>query len=838
MRKITFLKMMLLAIVMMVGSGSAWGQTTYTWNAGSTDFGTAANWTPTRTTPATTDILVFNNGTTNSITGVITQTIGGLLVSGNTIVNLNSTVASTLTIGNGVSGFDLSVENGSQLNVSQTSAVALIITLATNATGSISGSMNFSSTTATSPGSNQIISTDASGLTFKAGAVFTQNTSGYVFGTAVSGKVIFSSGSTFIQVSGSNPLPGTVTTFQTASLYKFTATTTPSFSGKTYANFELNSPGANLTTTGGSAIIMDNLTITAGTLNFNMTGTPGHSIKGNISVASGATLNFTPASPGGTVNLNGTSLQTISGNGTITTSGGTTLSTLIINNSAGVVLDNNSTLAGNLSISSGALTINPKKQLTVTGILTNNGTLNLLSDATGTATILTPATIGGNGTVSVQQYLSSARNWYISSPVTNATSPAGYTYFKYDEPGNNSHLPITLPETAYWENVSTGTSLSSTVGYIAQASGISTITFTGSTLNTGNITTDVNSVPTLTSTPAAEDYQGFNLIGNPYPSFLDISSLSSNADLVPTYWMRSNNSGYVFDTYNIPSAMSTGLSGYSVSSKIPPMQAFWVCVKSTSPTASIAFTNAMRSHQDDANNKFRAPKSVNSTQQVLRLQVSNGTNTDETIIYSNNNASNNYDDYDSPKMSNGIASIPGIYTVVDGKQLAINGYGSIPTDTELPLGFTTGQSNAFTIKASQFSNFDTNTHIILKDNQLGIEQDLTDGSAYTFSSDITTTASRFSVIFKSSSVTTDINNPKGNDNSNLTSVYKNANGLITINCSIGQGTASVYNAVGQKLYYQTLTGTTTVISKTFTSGVYFVNVIANGKTATRKIVIN
>jgi hypothetical protein len=44
--------------------------------------------------------------------------------------------------------------------------------------------------------------------------------------------------------------------------------------------------------------------------------------------------------------------------------------------------------------------------------------------------------------------------------------------------------------------------------------------------------------------------------------------------------------------------------------------------------------------------------------------------------------------------------------------------------------------------------------------------------------------------------------------------------------------------VGQKLENKTLTNTTTVIGKSLNAGVYFVTVVANGKTSTQKVVIN
>jgi hypothetical protein len=161
-----------------------------------------------------------------------------------------------------------------------------------------------------------------------------------------------------------------VVVFQTGSLYKFTgAGITPSFAGRTYADVEFAGSGTS-SSTGSLAVVMDNLKVTSGTVNVNLTGTSGHSIKGDISVATGATLTFSPASAA-TMNLNGTSGQTISGAGTLTISSNQTIS---VSNSAGV---------------------------TVNKTLTNSGALNVSSGGTikGTGTILGPVSVASGGTV-------------------------------------------------------------------------------------------------------------------------------------------------------------------------------------------------------------------------------------------------------------------------------------------------------------------------------------------------------------------------------------------------------------------------------------------------------
>jgi len=128
--------------------------------------------------------------------------------------------------------------------------------------------------------------------------------------------------------------------------------------------------------------------------------------------------------------------------------------------------------------------------------------------------------------------------------------------------------------------------------------------------------------------------------------------------------------------------------------------------------------------------------------------------------------------------------------------------------------------------------------IILKDSIQDAEQDITDGAPYSFTSGVTATSSRFSVIFKTASTVTGIED--SGENSGV-AISKNTNGQIIIRCEkgiVGKGIVSVYNAVGQKLENQPLTSSTTVLSQSHASGVYVVNVIANGKATIRKVLIN
>ncbi|MDR3609149.1 MAG: hypothetical protein P4L27_01135, partial [Ignavibacteriaceae bacterium] len=350
MNKIVLLSMLFFSCIFTIKA-----QTTYTWSgANNGSWAVSTNWSPTRTSPAADDILQFNDATTKTIIGVANQTIGQLLVSNNTNVTLQASSTAALTIQGGT-GTDLSVSSGSQLNISGANAISISLSLGT--TGSVSGSMTFSG------GAHKLTAADASGITFQSGSIFTAGSgfSSNAFGTANLNSIVFSNGSQYICLAGSDPFgatqPGSVVVFQTGSLYKHSISSAPSFLGRTYANFELDAPSSTVTATAGATgkVSINNLTVTNGTLNFNVTATPGHSVKGNIYVNSGATLNFSPATSG-TVNLNGSGQQTIGGTGTISF---TASSTINIDNLAGVALTNNLNMAGNLILINGTFTVGP-----------------------------------------------------------------------------------------------------------------------------------------------------------------------------------------------------------------------------------------------------------------------------------------------------------------------------------------------------------------------------------------------------------------------------------------------------------------------------------------------
>ncbi len=457
--------------------------------------------------------------------------------------------------------------------------------------------------------------------------------------------------------------------------------------------------------------------------------------------------------------------------------------------------------------------------------LTATNGITLQSDATGTATFVdtnnsSPQAVTGT----VEQYLASARNWYISSPISGATVPSGQTYYSYDETGSNTGF--LSPATAYWVAVPEGTALNSIKGYIAQPVSTTTKTYTG-TLNTGT-----QSI-TLSRTGIALN-PGFNLVANPYPSYLDWKQVAAaNTVVMPTAWFRTKKADdtYTFATINVSvpetPIIVNGGANTSITTLIPPMQAYWVRVSSLA-TTNFTVTNTMRNHRDAAGNLFKAPKQ--NTTKLVRMQVSNATTTDETVVYFNANAQNTFDNYDSPKMFNNEVSQPEIYTKAVDEKLVINGLTEVTDNLELPLGFTTSTAGNFTFKATELANFDSNTRIYLRDKQENKEVELAQATEYNFSSTTSNNnESRFSILFKAPTMTT---GTVTQTDKNISVFCNSANELVLI--APVKAIYSIYNAIGQKLT-DGITSSNQTIFNRLDKGFYIVKISFDGKMYSERV---
>jgi len=531
-----------------------------------------------------------------------------------------------------------------------------------------------------------------------------------------------------------------------------------------------------------ASVISGTATYTTNFTNTTAAGASGITITPDVSGLSATNYDFTPAN--GTITVAAADVTVSASN--------TSVSSLIISPVSNITVEGTGSLTINQNTEVASIAVAAGGKLTIDNGRTLSGTVTLESSDTKTATLVDDY---ASPTVSatVQQHVEEGRNWYISAPVTAAP----YTWL------NRGTSVQTWNElTKAWVPVTSD--LVPGKGYVQVATSTPTVTGTTGTVNVTGTTNSGDITVTVTRTESGSS-RGFNLVGNPYPSYLKWKGTDSfladltNDSISTSFWYRTKNTGgaYIFTTYNGSSNEVVGGTTATtlLNEYIPPMQAFWIRVNQNTDISShhvkLTFKNNMRVHGTGDNNKFKSPR--NEQRKRLRLQLANGMNTDETLIYFDAEAQNGFDTYDSPKMMNNSISIPDLYSKASTEKLAINGLTELTNNLELPLGYNIGAAASLTLKVNEMTNFDSNTRIYLRD---GItETELLPATEYTFSTNAATVnESRFSLIFRSPGVATDVANPTNE----RISVVVNAQNNIVINANAGSSYA-IYNSLGQRI---------------------------------------
>lgn len=371
------------------------------------------------------------------------------------------------------------------------------------------------------------------------------------------------------------------------------------------------------------------------------------------------------------------------------------------------------------------LTINSGGKLTLNaGVYLNNlGSFTIESggsfvDNNSSSTLLATVKRNITGNYSGSGPAGPTTVWhYVSSPVSNGVigSFLGCLLNKWTENAaggiwDTLYLPLSLP-------------LEVGRGYsVAAFPTFGDAVFTGP-LNCGNIT--IGNLTNSNPNPGVfNNYYGYHLLGNPYPSGFkwDGAVIRNNVDAAAYLW---NGSTYI-------AKMPT--DNYEIEAE----QGFFV--NATQSGASITIPNGNRVHSSGSFLK-------SSLQNTLSLTVNGNSLSDETSIRFTNDATNGYDgELDAYKLY-GVSYCPQIFSIIPDINLAINSMPEPVGQTIIPVGFKTGVSGTFTITASGLESFNTGSDFYLTDLVTGQSQNLNINPVYSFTAYPANPEHRFNLHF-------------------------------------------------------------------------------------------
>ncbi|MCD4735051.1 MAG: T9SS type A sorting domain-containing protein, partial [Bacteroidales bacterium] len=247
---------------------------------------------------------------------------------------------------------------------------------------------------------------------------------------------------------------------------------------------------------------------------------------------------------------------------------------------------------------------------------------------------------------------------------------------------------------------STTTPLNVTQGYAAWASsgltGNATVEFKG-TLNTGNQTASIS------YNNGANKGDGWNLVGNPFPSAIEWNSSWTKTNVDATIYVY-DGTQYLTWNYNL------GGFGTKTDGSIPSTQGFWVKANASSPALTIPNSERLHSSQS-----FYKDSEINN---LITMQVNGNGYSDVTLIGFNQLATDNFDsDFDAYKIM-GVYEAPQLYSIIPDHDLAVNFMADFGSDNEyktVQLGFEVGQANTYTFNFSGLSEFYPEMSVYLED---------------------------------------------------------------------------------------------------------------------------
>lgn len=462
------------------------------------------------------------------------------------------------------------------------------------------------------------------------------------------------------------------------------------------------------------------------------------------------------------------------------------------------------------------LTIPATKTLTVRNKVINNGTVsNFIVKSDGNLIQVENDAVN-SGPISARRIhaLTPARKEYnyISSPVRDQN-------MKLIFGGVPSYVPYV---TVLKESTNRFVNASAS-DYLIPARGFSvkepTIGYNGSTgiganeaeykgvPNNGNI-----SIPLNYSGP---DF-GYNVVGNPYPSNLDIIDLYNNSyngnNISPDiraefkFWDNSVNnfytqmgsaySGWSFAVFNLksgPNGMGVAAPGDgspgSAGSKFPTRvikvsQAF--SVRALAPGASLNFNNSMR-RGNNASTFFGKQSADDSYR--LELTTPNNLVIQNAVTYfAGGNSGLGIEDSFIPNANASDA----IFNIVENEKIIINGNPVFSPEHMIPLGTRNAKPGTYLIRAiDQSGVFANGQAIYLKDKELGIITNISE-APYSFESGAGEFTNRFEIVYQQGSVLATEQVAKSN-----VVVYRDASDFVVKSTDKVISTVEVYDGVGR-----------------------------------------
>lgn len=338
---------------------------------------------------------------------------------------------------------------------------------------------------------------------------------------------------------------------------------------------------------------------------------------------------------------------------------------------------------------------------------------------------------------------------------------------------------------------------------------------------------------------------GWNLIGNAYPAPIDW-------DLVPAASLTAAGLSSAIYVHKSIDATSTNYATYTngvgpTGTELLAMGQGFFVRKLAAGSSNFTLTNVARltiptNPLLNRRVETRPLLALNLLQAGQLAKLS-----DNAYVYFEQGATTDGNDarYDAQKLSS-TGSIPTLYTKALATRMGINGLPALDgSNVIVPLVADVTITGVYTLNADQLVNFPAGTDVLLVDALTGTTQNLRTNPSYSFRATAGNSTPRFTLQFRGNGVT-GVNADVAL--ANQLDVYPNPTNGEALHVAIGGLTAehavtvTLVNSLGQVVTNQQVPVTNAAMStelnvSKLARGFYTLRVVANGRSATRTVVV-
>ena len=517
-----------------------------------------------------------------------------------------------------------------------------------------------------------------------------------------------------------------------------------------------------------------------------------------------------------------------------------------------ITYSSNTTISSNatyndVTVNNGVtLTIDKTGSLNAYGNLSNNGTLNINSDSDEFGSLIVQGTSSGN--ITYKRFVSDegTDEWdLIGSPVVGqtisnfvsansslATSGSDYAIGVFSNDGSTDTASAMY---SMLSSADLSGSLSSGAGYSMATdetdSPGTTLDFTGTVNTSSNVTVAIDD-----QTGTLTNFGKWNLIANPYPSFINANSPTSGTDFM-TINVSNLHSSYAYIYGYDGDGTWTLYNNSSSATYIAPGQAFFVA-SDDSGGNTVTFSEAMQtvSGTDD----FITGDIVEDSFELILKLYEGDTEIDYTRFYFKEGLNLSLDPgYDAGHFNQEASLMSRLLEEDEGVGFVINAMGlENLNDAVIPLVINKESGDNFRISIDTFGIY-ADTNVYLEDNQNGIMTLLNEEDFELTPESTLSGAGRFYL-----HLTEDTFSNEDEVETNLLNVFKaDYNNFITVEglaTESNQTNLKLYNLLGKEVLSTTLpnnNNTQTISTEGLSTGIYVIKLESGNYLLTKKLII-